>query len=246
MRSSHALHARCSTKMSKTGQSPGPPASHRAPNPRPDPGQPSACRRPSRARTTLRTNRGGWRMAVLLLRTIGGRSAMRSMVGLANRLCYNLIAARPCPTGPVSLWNCDIPFGGVIACWRVQRTYAGRHLRANPDGVMLASNELTGPPAAALDWPHRMSRRWCIHPGLGLRLYPEPGGGEGDGAEVVSRELVGACRELPEVLEAVEAALDEVALAVEVRRDRTLDLLLLGCGVCGRAPAVAMVSSTSV
>ncbi len=53
---------------------------------------------------------------------------------------------------------------------------------------------------------------------------PEPCGGESDGGEEVSRELVVAGGDAAEVLELVEEAFDEVALTVDGFVDRALDL----------------------
>ncbi len=51
----------------------------------------------------------------------------------------------------------------------------------------------------------------------------EPYGSEGDGGEEVSRELVIARGDAPEVLEPVEEAFDEVALAVNLAVNDTAD-----------------------
>ena len=65
---------------------------------------------------------------------------------------------------------------------------------------------------------------------------PETGGGEGDGGEEVSCELVVARGDASEVFELVEEAFDEVALSVERGIDRALDLaVLLGRDVGPRA-----------
>lgn len=65
---------------------------------------------------------------------------------------------------------------------------------------------------------------------------PEPNGSQGDCREEVAGELVVARGDAPEVLEFVEEALDEVAVAVELGIDGAYDLdVALGRDVGGRA-----------
>jgi hypothetical protein len=52
---------------------------------------------------------------------------------------------------------------------------------------------------------------------------PQSNGCDGDGGEEVSSELVVTGGDASEVFEFVEEALDEVAVAVELGIDRTLD-----------------------
>jgi hypothetical protein len=62
---------------------------------------------------------------------------------------------------------------------------------------------------------------------------PDTGGGEGDRGEEVSGKLVEAGSDASELLELAEEPLDEVAFAVELRRDRALQVdAALGGDVC--------------
>jgi hypothetical protein len=65
---------------------------------------------------------------------------------------------------------------------------------------------------------------------------PESGGGDGDGSEEVACELVVARGDAAEMLELVEEALDEVALAIDVGIDDARDAhVALAWDVCGGA-----------
>ena len=67
---------------------------------------------------------------------------------------------------------------------------------------------------------------------------PDPSGGEGDGREEVSGEFVVSGCDTPEVLELVEEAFDQIALAIEPAVDRALYFAVaLGRDVSFAAPA---------
>jgi hypothetical protein len=64
--------------------------------------------------------------------------------------------------------------------------------------------------------------------GRGLKSCPQPDCDEGEGAEVVPGELVVSGGDASGVLEAIEAALDQISLSVKLGFDAALDELAAG------------------